>query len=149
MDHFMVKTENLSAAEQLQQQANAQLAAAYAASNPGGAATAALTLSAPVNDTNIASILSQTLPKHLMDRAPQQSIPPGPAGANQHHPVAGKRHFGCNQLIQTPWCWLLLSFSYCDSVFHMMLINLSLLEKNFCISWRKCWLTITAKLLNG
>jgi hypothetical protein len=38
------------------------------------------------NNNNIEAILSQSMPKHLLDRPPMP--PPGAAGANQHHPVA-------------------------------------------------------------
>lgn len=92
MDPFKIKSEHRSgtaavAEQQSQLQASAQIAAAFAAAKAG--LGGALNAPAPTNDASIDSILSQKMPKHLMDRTPPPTMPPGPAGANQHHPVAG------------------------------------------------------------
>lgn len=98
MDPFKIKSEDHSGtaavaaaiAEQSQQRASAQIAAAFAAAKAGVGVGGALNAPAPANDASIDAILSQKMPKHLMDRALPPTIPSGPAGANQHHPVAGR-----------------------------------------------------------
>jgi hypothetical protein len=89
MDPLIVNANDLSAAGQLQQQANAQVALALSsASHSSGGGTSALNSVATLNDARLAAVLSQNMPRQLLDRAPQ-TMPAGPAGANQHHPVAG------------------------------------------------------------
>jgi hypothetical protein len=90
MDPSIVNADDLSAAGQLQQQTNAQFALALAAaSQSSGGGTSGLNSAATLNDARLAAVLSQNMPKQFLDRAPQ-TMPAGPAGANQHHPVAGK-----------------------------------------------------------
>lgn len=83
-------SEDQSAEPTPQQQASAQVAAAFAAA-AGAPAPSALNVPVPANDASIEAMLSQKMPKHLMDRTLPPSMPPGAGGANQHHPVAGKQ----------------------------------------------------------
>lgn len=105
MDPFKVKSEDSAnsatdiATAVAQQQASAQVAAAFAAAAGNAQPGTALNVGASNNDASIEAILSQQMPKHLMDRAATSaqppSMPPGAAGANQHHPVAGTTLYYC------------------------------------------------------
>lgn len=60
---------------------------AGAAAAAASAAAAAMNAPAPANDASLEAVLSQKMPKSIMDRTPPPMPPAGPA-ANQHHPVA-------------------------------------------------------------
>jgi hypothetical protein len=74
--------------DEAQLQQHARVGAAADADQ--AAASNALNSSSLVDGTSIEAVLSQAMPKHLLDRGapPPPMQPSGVAGANQHHPVA-------------------------------------------------------------
>ncbi|KAG7364550.1 HSF-type DNA-binding protein [Nitzschia inconspicua] len=88
MDTYNLNSQDQTVG-QVQQQASAQMASAYAAAaGTPSTATSVNNVSAPSNDVSIEAMLSQKMPRHLMDRSAPPSMPSGVGGANQHHPVA-------------------------------------------------------------